>query len=240
MRRLGVPFDQWGAFLHDLKRFPNLEVEGVLSHFSMTDEEDVAFTEGQWEEFRVAVNMAKEMGIPCRYAHIANSANLAAFPAYSGNLVRPGIILYGSYPSRSSHDLIPLKPVMALKTRIYFLKWVPPGARISYGGAFTARRESLVATLPIGYADGYNRLLSNRGEVLVRGQRASLVGKVCMDYVMADVTNVPKVAIGDEVVLIGRQGRERITAEEIAERVGTVSYEVLCGVGKRVPRTYKE
>jgi alanine racemase len=170
---------------------------------------------------------------------MASSAILTAFPAYSANLARPGIMLYGSYPSSTFKNLIPLKPVMTLKTRIHFLKSVPPGTRISYGGTFTTKRESLIATLPIGYADGYSRHLSNQGEVLIRGKRAPVVGKVCMDFITVDVTDIPHVSMGDEVVLMGKQGREQISAEEIAEKINSISYEVLCSIGKRVPRVYK-
>ncbi len=170
---------------------------------------------------------------------MANSANLVAFAFSAGNLVRPGIMLYGSYPSPTFEERIKLRPLMTLKTRVHFLKRVPPGSRISYGGTFVAKRESLIATLPIGYADGYNRLLSNRGEVLIRGRRAPVVGTVCMDYVMVDVSHIASVAPGDEVVLLGKQGKERISAEEIAEKLRTISYEVLCAVGKRVPRVYR-
>ncbi len=148
-------------------------------------------------------------------------------------------MLYGSYPSSSFQDLIRLKPVMSLKTKIYFLKQVPPQSRISYGGTFQTERKSLIATLPIGYADGYSHHLSNCGEVLIRGKRAPVVGKVCMDFMMVDVTDIPRVSVGDEVVLIGKQGKEEITANEIADKIGTISYEVLCSIGKRVPRIYK-
>jgi alanine racemase len=147
-------------------------------------------------------------------------------------------MLYGSYPSSTFEKRIKLKPVLTLKTRIHFLKSVPAGSRISYGGTFVTRRESRIATLPIGYADGYSTRLSNQGEVLIRGKRAPVVGKVCMDLIMADVTNVPGVSKGDEVILIGRQGREQITADEIAKKIGSIPYEVLCLIGKRVPRIY--
>jgi alanine racemase len=170
-----------------------------------------------------------------QYKHISSSAGLTAFPSFSGNLVRPGIMLYGYH---SSPESIPLKPVMTLKTRIGLLKNVPPGERISYGGTFVTRRKSLIGTLPIGYADGYSRRLSNQGEVLIRGKRARVVGRVCMDYIMIDVTDIPGVSQGDEVVLLGRQGRDVISAVEIGDRVGTISYEVLCLIGKRVPRVY--
>jgi len=137
-------------------------------------------------------------------------------------------------------DLIKLKPVMTLKTCIHFLKSVPPGTKISYGETFITKKESLIATLAIGYADGYSRHLSNQGGVLIRGKRAPIVGKVCMDFIMVDVTEIPNVSLGDEVILMGKQGKEQITAEEIAKKIDSISYEVLCLIGKRVPRIYKE
>ena len=238
MGRLGVPLSLWPDFLRAVRRFPKIEPEGILSHFSMQDEEK-GFTHNQWRAFQGAVAIAQKLGISSRYLHIASSATLAAFPAYCARLVRPGIMLYGSYPAPTFRSLIPLKPVMTLKTRIHFLKSVPPGTRISYGGAFKAKRESLIATLPIGYADGYSRHLSNHGEVLIHGKRAPVVGKVCMDFIMVDVTDIPRVSAGDEVILMGRQGKEQITPEEIAEKTDSISYEVLCSIGKRVPRVYK-
>lgn len=239
MNRLGVPFPTWSDFLERVKRFPNIEIEGILSHFSMTDEE-MDYTQNQWRLFQEAVAAAQEMGISPQYIHMANSATIITFPRFSLNLVRPGIMLYGSYPSSSFQNQIKLKPVMSLKTKIYYLKQVPPKSRISYGGTFQTERESLIATIPIGYADGYSHRLSNCGEVLIRGKRAPVVGKVCMDFMMVDVTNIPRVSVGDEVVLIGKQGKEKITADEIANKIGSISYEVLCSIGKRVPRIYKE
>jgi alanine racemase len=238
MGRLGVPFNLWSDFLNEVKRSPKIEIEGILSHFSMTDEER-DFTQNQWKAFQQAVAIAQEIGISCQYLHVASSATLTAFPDYCARLVRPGIMLYGSYPSPAFQPLISLKPVMTLKTRIHFLKSVPPGTRISYGGTFATKRESLIATLPIGYADGYSRHLSNRGEVLIHGKRAPIVGKVCMDFIMVDVTDIPRVSVGDEVILMGKQGGGQITAEEIAEKINSISYEVLCAIGKRVPRIYK-
>jgi len=239
MGRLGVSLGSWTDFLTELKRYRNIDVEGILSHFSMADEDGGTFSSEQWEKFKMAMKTAEEEGIDFRYFHIANSSNLTAFPSYVGNLVRPGIMLYGSYPSSSLREVIKLQPVMTLKTKIHFLKTVPPGTKISYGGTFISQRETRVATLPIGYADGYNRQLSNRGEVLIRGKRASVIGRVTMDYIMVDVTDIPGVSTEDEAVLLGKQGRERITAEEIAEKIHTISYEVFCSVGKRVPRVYK-
>ena len=166
----------------------------------------------------------------------SSSAPMIDFPDSRFNLVRPGIMIYGSYPSKEYVGRIGLRSVMRFRTIIAFLKRVSAGARISYGGTFIAERESLIACLPVGYGDGYNRLLSNRGEVLVRGKRAPVVGRICMDVTMVDVTEVEGVSMGDEVVLLGGQGEDAITAEEIAEKIGTISYEILCMVGKRVPR----
>jgi alanine racemase len=240
MGRLGIPINLWPSFLKEIKQSPRVEIEGFLSHFAMTDEEGTTFTQHQWNEFQKAVALAREFGISFKYLHMASSAPLTTFPSYSGDLVRPGIMLYGSYPSPLYQNFIPLRPIMTLKTRVHFLKSVPPGTKISYGGTFLTKRESLIATLPIGYADGYNRLLSNQGEVLIRGVRVPVVGRVCMDFIMVDVTDIPKVSLGDEVVLIGRQGRGKISVEEIAEKIGSISYEVFCLIGERVPRVYKE
>ncbi len=237
--RLGVPFDRFPAFLREVKRIQNLEVEGLLSHFSMTEGEE-EYSTAQWKRFQQALEVCRKEGFRCRYVHMANSANLILFPEFSGNMVRPGLMLYGAYPSPRCQERIDLKPVLTLKTVIHFLKSVPPGSRISYGGTFVTQRESLIATLPIGYADGYSTLLSNRGEVLIRGKRAPVVGRVCMDLITVDVTDIPGVEKGDEVVLIGNQGKERITAEEIAGIIGSIPYEVFCLIGKRVPRVYRE
>jgi len=237
MGRLGVPFELFPAFLKDLRKYPDIEIEGLLSHFSMTDGEEV-YTAYQWKKYQEGLAMAREMGISSRYLHMASSATLTTFPSFSGNLVRPGIMLYGSYPSPAIEKLIKLRPVLTLKTRIHFLKSVSTGSRISYGGTFVTRRESLIATLPIGYADGYSTRLSNQGEVLIRGKRAPIAGRVCMDLIMVDVTGIPGVSKGDEAILIGRQGEERITADEIAKKIGSIPYEVLCLIGKRVPRVY--
>ena len=180
------------------------------------------------------------MGITPSYFHLANSTATIDNTPDPLNLVRPGIMLYGVYPAPKFRELIDLKPVMNLKTRIISLKKVAKGTSISYGRTFTCTRESLIATLPIGYADGYFRSLSNRGTVLVRGKRAPIVGVVCMDMVMVDVTEIPGVSLDDEVVLIGTQGEEIITAEEVADIAGTISYEILCTISSRVPRIYRK
>ncbi len=236
--RLGVPFDQFPIFLKAVKRIPKIEIEGILSHFSMTDcEED--YSAFQWEKFQQALAIAQQEGVKCRYVHMSNSANLTLFPQYSGSMVRPGIMLYGAYPSAQIGKLVNLKPVLTWKTRIHFIKKVPAGARISYGGTYVTQRESLIATLPVGYADGYNTRLSNRGEVIIRGKRAPVVGRVCMDLIMVDVTDIPGVSKGDEVILIGQQAKEKVTVDEMARKIDSIPYEILCLIGKRVPRVYK-
>lgn len=237
--RLGIPFEQFPAFITKMKGLPNIEVEGLLSHFSMTDREE-DYSLAQWMRFQQALDWMRKEGFRVRYVHMANSAHLTLFPQYSGNMVRPGIMLYGAYPSPKMAKFISLRPVLTLKTRIHFIKAVPEGSRISYGGTFVAPRKSLIATLPVGYADGFHTRLSNQGEVLIRGRRVPVVGKVCMDLTMVDVTDVPGVSKGDEVVLIGQQGKEKITADELANKIGSISYEVLCQIGKRVPRVYRE
>jgi alanine racemase len=168
---------------------------------------------------------------------MANSA-LVLLGDPPGNLVRPGLMLYGAATAADLPCAGDLRPVMCLATAVAFLKRVPAGTPLSYGGTFTTKCESLIATLPVGYADGYRRAFSNRASVLVRGRRARVVGTVCMDLCLADVTGIPGIAVGDEVVLLGGQGGERITADELAVHAGTISYEIFCGIGARVPRVY--
>ncbi len=235
MGRLGVPFEGAGKFIEGIKGLPNLVIDGVASHFSMADEE---YTWAQLEAFRGIVGLCRDNGIRPTYWHISSSASMIDFPDSWFNLIRPGIMIYGSYPGKEYIGRIALRPVMRLRTAIRFLKRVPAGARISYGGTYITQRESLIATLPIGYGDGYNRRLSNGGEVLVRAKRVPVMGRICMDMIMVDVTDVEGVSLGDEVVLMGRQGGDEITVEEIAEKIGTIPYEVLCMVGKRIPRVY--
>jgi len=235
MGRLGAPVEGAREFIEGMRVLPNLLIDGVASHFSMADEE---YTRAQLRAFREVVELCRAAGINPAYRHISSSAPMIDFPDSQFNLVRPGIMIYGSYPSGEYGDRIALRPVMRLRTEIGFLRKVPAGARISYGGTYITGRESLIATLPIGYGDGYNRRLSNGGEALLRAKRVPVIGRICMDLTMVDATDVEGTSLGDEVVLMGRQGADEITAEEIAEKIGTISYEVLCMVGKRVPRVY--
>ncbi len=241
MGRLGILPLETRHFIEKLTRLTGIEIEGILSHLADTNQENhsgLEYTLKQVEIFNQQIEELSQMGIDPLYRHLANSAASIDELPDSFNLVRPGIMLYGSYPAKRFQQSIDLKPVMNLTTKIISLKKVPQGTSISYGRTFTCKRESLIATLPIGYADGYSRSLSNRGEVLIRERKAPVVGVVCMDLVMIDVTDIPGVALGDEVILMGAQGSEVITAEDVAEKMSTISYEFLCGIGPRIPRIY--
>lgn len=242
MGRLGIPHAASAEFFADLARLPNLEVEGIFSHFASADELDErgqAFTDLQAERFRAAVHEAVAAGFRPRYIHVANSAAAFALKLPFCTLVRPGIVLYGSVPSADFHQKMDLRPVMSLRSRIAMLKLVEPGGNVSYARRFTADRPTLVASVPVGYADGYVRSLTNKGEALIRGARARVIGTVCMDWVMLDVTDIPGVAVGDQVTLLGSDGSEGwVHTEELAEKAGTIPYEIFCGISKRVPRIY--
>lgn len=220
-------------------RFPrSLQLEGLMTHLADIDGPSTESTEQQLARFHEAIETVRAGGFRVPLIHAANSGGAVRFPQAQFSLVRPGIMLYGYHTLPGSLTAPDLKPVLTLRTCIAQLRTVQPGHRVSYNGTFTAARLSRIAVLPIGYADGLNRRLSNRGRVLVRGCRAPIVGLVCMDMVMVDVTDVPGADVGDEVVLIGRQGEEQITAQDIAEWTGTISYEVLCSIGPRIPRRY--
>ncbi len=252
MGRLGAMEDEVPALIEALRASPELEVEGLLTHFASADVAARAATERQVQRFEAASAAFARAGLAPRLRHLANSAGTVEFPGVRQELTRPGIMLYGYLPfDPAAGPLSPavrdassrLSPALSWRTAITHLKTVAPGAAISYGGWWVAQRASRIATLPVGYADGYSRRLSGRpgfgcGEVLVRGRRALVAGTVCMDMIMIDVTDVPGAAVGDEVVLLGEQGGERIDADALAGKAGTISYEVLCAIGKRVPRRY--
>ncbi len=219
-------------------RAPHLAVEGVMTHMAEDGLEHRSFTQRQLGFFNQALALLTQEGLKIPIRHVANSAITIDLQTAHFNMVRPGIMLYGYLPSKSLDHPVDLRPVMALKTSILHLKKLPAGTSISYGRTFTTHRDSLIATLPVGYADGIPRALSNRGEVLVRSRRAPVVGRVCMDMMMVDLTGHGDVQVGDEVILMGRQGREAITADDIAQKTGTIAYEILCGIGPRVPRVY--
>lgn len=242
MGRLGIPHESAAAFFQELQGFKNLELEGIISHFASADELDEEgrrFTDRQTEHFAGVVAAAHRHGYKPRYIHLANSAAVFSRELTFCNMVRPGIVLYGALPSADFQGKIDLRPVMRLKSRVAMLKWVEAGTTISYARRFTAPERTLVASVPVGYADGYSRALTNKGEAIVRGKWAKVSGTVCMDWIMLDVTGIPGVAVGDEVTLLGcdREGH-CIHAEELAEKAGTIPYEIFCGISKRVPRIY--
>lgn len=242
MGRLGVPYDQVPALLDAIKLLPNIYLEGVLSHFASADELDESgryFTRLQTERFSWAVDQIRRAGFAPRYIHIANSAGALLNDYTFCNLVRPGIALYGALPSPDFQGRLSLRPVMRLKSKVAMLKWVEPSTTISYGRRFAAEQRTLIASVPVGYADGYPRALTNKGQALIRGHRAQVSGTVCMDWIMLDVTRIPDVSVGDEVTLIGEDRKgNTVFVEEIAGWAGTIPYELLCGISKRVPRVY--
>jgi alanine racemase len=252
MGRVGVTRADLPALIDALRAAPEVELEGVCTHFASADLEPRSTTERQVALFAELSQTLAKAGMPPRLHHLANSAGTLDFPGARQDLTRPGIMLYGYLPFDPAAQISDvaraaarrLQHALTWRTAITHVKTVAAGTAISYGGRWVAERPSRIATLPIGYADGYDRRLSGRpgygrADVLVRGRRAPIVGTICMDLCMVDVTHVPGAALGDEVVLLGRQGGERIDADELAAKVGTISYEILCGVGRRVPRVYR-
>jgi alanine racemase len=238
MGRLGLVAADREVWLPEIKKLKALKIVGLFSHFSHAENVEGDYTKKQLEVFNLLLAKLSSASVAPPLVHFANSAATITLPAAYFDMVRPGIMLYGVYPSPSMADQITLKPALSWKTRILQLKKVPGGTSISYGQTFITQRESLIATLPVGYADGYQRLLSNRGEVLVGAHRAPVVGSVCMDLTLIDVTDIKNVKQGDEVVLLGRQGAAEISADEIAAWVNTISYEILTSISARVPRIH--
>jgi alanine racemase len=240
MGRLGVLPVELPALLDRARAEPSVQIDGLCSHFANADLADAALTRVQIERFQSALRQLRAAGFSPRWRHLSNSAGLVALPEVRDglelNLVRPGLGLYGLLPAPWLRPPRLLEPVLSWKTAVVHLKSVPAGTPISYGSTWTAPRPSRIATLPVGYADGWSRLLSNRGSVLVRGRRAPIVGRVCMDLCMVDVTELSEVEMGDEVVLLGSQGTETQDAHALASLQGTIAYEVLCAISARVPR----
>ncbi len=242
MGRLGIQPEEVTAFFMALKQMQGLEVEGILTHFASADfpknSPQGLYTAQQLRKFETAVKKAEACGFDIPLRHCANSAALFTLPEGLFNMVRPGIMLYGSYPSSSFERMTDLKGVMSLKTKIIDLKEVEKGFRVSYGSTYVAPGRRRIAVLPIGYADGYKRALSGRSEVTVRGQRAAVIGRICMDMTMVDVTGIEGVSVGDTVYLFGGAAKNRVTVDELASIADTIPYELLCGIGQRVPRVY--
>jgi alanine racemase len=240
MGRLGIRADAVSEFCDVLRQFQNVRVDGLMTHLAAADDSAKDFTDNQLARFQETVTVFREHGFAPTYIHAANSAATFGYQQSWSNMVRPGGTLYGLCRDVLAPQVHPppLRAVMSLRSRIMLLKQVKKGEKLGYGCAFETSRDSLIATLPVGYDDGYRRALSNRGRVIVREKLAPVVGRVSMDLTLVDVTDIPDVALDGEVTLLGRVGELSITAEDIAEIVGTISYEVTCGVSPRVPRVY--
>ncbi|QOX64972.1 alanine racemase [Anoxybacterium hadale] len=240
MGRIGVlPNDEGAEEILKISLLSNLRIKGLFSHFATADERDKAYAQSQLSLYENFYQKLSEAGISIPARTIANSAAIMEIPDAHYDAVRPGIILYGCYPSSEvDRTLFSIKPVMSVKANIVHLKKVPAGFSVSYGRKFTTSRESIIATLTLGYADGYPRFLSGKGRVIVNGVFAPLAGNICMDQCMIDVTDVPGVKLGDEVVLMGSQGELTILADELGEKTGTINYEVVCAFGQRLPKVY--
>ncbi len=238
MGRLGLSAQEMPDLI-DMPDFrTTLRLEGLMTHLADADNHDALHTEAQLARFQQTLKTLQQCGLTLPLVHAANSAAIVKYPASRYSLVRPGIMLYGYQTVAKEDPTDELRPILTWKTTIAHLHTIQPGDSVSYNQTFVASRQSRIAVLPVGYADGYNRLLSNRGVVLIGGQRAPVVGRVCMDMTMIDVTDVPGVEIGHEAILIGQQGQERITAADLAAWQQTIPYEILCAIGPRVPRQY--
>jgi alanine racemase len=238
MGRLGFRVEQLDEVLPVLKNLKNLNMSGLMSHLAVADEPERPLTELQYQDFAGVVEKVELSGFNPGYRHIANSAGVYGHELAGCNLVRPGISLYGGLTGGPFAREFTQQPVMRFVSQVAQLKELPPDSGVSYGHRFVTSRHSRIAAIPVGYADGYNRLLSNCGEVLIHGRRAPVAGTVCMDWILVDVTDMSDVQVGDQVTLLGRDGDDIITAEEWADKVGSITYEVFCLVGKRVPRVF--
>ena len=241
MGRIGITPDEEGLeFVRFLMGHPELEVEGIFTHFAKSDEADKTSANHQLELFQNFIDKIQtELGITIPVKHCSNSAAILEMPQANMDMVRAGITTYGLYPSEEvSKDIVPLRAAMSLYSHIVYCKTIHAGQSVSYGGLFTAQKDTRVATIPVGYGDGYPRSLSGKGYVLIRGKKAPILGRVCMDQFMVDVSEIPGVMEGDKVTLLGVDGTERITAEELGELSGRFNYEFVCDLGKRIPRVY--
>jgi alanine racemase len=240
MNRVGVKtLEEAGELLDIIAREEQLSLEGLMTHFATADEADKAYTQQQNDRFQAFIALVKEKGFS-PFIHAANSGGALDCTGLAYDMVRVGIAMYGCYPSGEVKKDVKLEPAMSLHTQVSHIKTIGPGESLSYGATYTTDKQTRIATLPIGYADGFNRLLSNRGEVLINGKRAKVVGRVCMDQILVDVTDIEGVKLHDNVVCFGSQRGAVLPVEEYAALCGTVNYEVLCALSPRVPRLYYE
>ncbi len=239
MGRIGFLYcDKSFKDIYNISKLSNIEIEGVFSHFSSSDEKDKTYTFMQIERFNDFCLKIKSMGVDFNIRHISNSAGILNIPEAYYDAVRPGIILYGCYPSEEVNKTIKLKPALSFKSTIIYLKDLPKGECISYGRLYQTKALEKIATLPFGYADGFSRLLNKKGNVIIKDKKVPIVGSICMDQCMVNVDGVDNVQVGDEVIIIGESESLKITVEDLAKSLGTINYEVLCMITKRVPRIY--
>lgn len=240
MARLGFSAEESSIEeIKEIAELPNLVLEGVFTHFAKADEDDKTFTMMQLEKFEWMTQRLEEEGVTFPYVHASNSAGIIDVRRADYNLVRAGIAIYGLYPSEEvDKEKVQLKPALSLKSHIAFVKDIPAGTPVSYGGDFVSEHQMRIATIPIGYGDGYPRSLSDTGYVLIRGKKAPIIGRICMDQFMVDVSDIPEVKFGDKVTLIGRNQEEYLPVEKLSELSGRFNYEFVCDLGKRIPRVY--
>jgi alanine racemase len=238
MERIGVRAERALPFIEQVIQLPNVEITGLYSHLATADEEDKTFAREQLSRFTAVLDELRRKGIALPLTHLANSGAVLDLPECSFDMVRPGIMLYGIYPSAKGSRSLTLRPVLSLKSNVVYVKEVDAGVAISYGRTYRTKRKTRIATIPIGYGDGYSRRLSNLAQVIIRGVRRPVVGTICMDQLMVDLGPQTDVHVGDEVVLIGSSGTETVTAWEIAEQLGTIPYELFTSITARVPRLY--
>ena len=240
MSRLGFGINEQSAeTIKRISKMPNVNMEGIFTHFTKADEKDKSFTKKQIQEFVWMTERLKEKNVRFTYEHCSNSAGIIDVPEANFDIVRAGISTYGLYPSEEVDKTnVKLKPALALKSHVAFVKEIERGTPVSYGGTFVAKEKMKIATIPVGYADGYPRSLSNKGYVLIRGKKAPILGRVCMDQFMVDVTKIEGVSFGDKVTMIGKDGNEILPVEVLSELSGRFNYEFVCDLGKRIPRVY--
>ena len=240
MSRLGfAPTDESVEAIKRIIALPHMEAEGIFTHFAKADEADKTYTKQQLAIFHKMTSKLKESGVTFDYEHCSNSAGIIDVREANCDLVRAGIAIYGLYPSQEvSKKAVELKPALSLISHVEYVKTISAGTSVSYGGTFVAEKEMKIATIPVGYGDGYPRSLSNKAHVLIHGKRAPIIGRVCMDQFMVDVTGIDEVKFGDQAVLIGRDGEETITVDQLSELADRFNYEFICDLGKRIPRVY--
>ncbi len=240
MGRIGVAADEAAEFASRVSKLPGIQIKGIFTHFATSDEKDPLFAQTQLNRFRAALSQLRHRGIAYTVAHCANSGAILNLPGSCLDMVRVGLLMYGYTPSPLTASKIALRAAMAVKSKASFIKQISAGTSISYGRRYISPRETTIVTVPIGYADGLNRQLANKAQVLINGKRFPTVGTICMDQVMIDVGNNGDVLVGDDVVFIGTSGREQITAWDVAQASGTIPYEILCAISGRVPRIYND